>query len=442
MARNQTISSGHPLRKTYEELAPQISRISGPFSFLNPTRAHVRHPPKTASTQGSENDSTKPSSEDSDSPFRYQWRSRDNRKGRHTLVLPRSKTDDLVTPPLTKSMSQVLLNVKRMLVYYPVWDISYLVAYIFTWGSVIWVINAFFAWLPLVDPQTEFPNETASGGGWTAFVGATVFEVGSVLLILEAVNENREACFGWAVQSAVHRTGANDGTKEAGQPQAGDENYDMEEGKGQTLLRIVPDKDHCGHHHGNKKNLVGKGKFEKPPHASSSANGTDDHSASQSTWTWFPSLTSLRSHYLRELGFLACLSQLIGATIFWIAGFTAIPGVVPAEHQRLLDGVYWAPQVVGGCGFVISGTLFMLETQAAWYKPAWGTLGWHIGFWNLVGGIGFTLCGGLGFSTASGEVYEASLATFWGSWAFLLGSVLQWYESLSKWSVEVANDSE
>ena len=36
-----------------------------------------------------------------------------------------------------------------------------------------------------------------------------------------------------------------------------------------------------------------------------------------------------------------------------------------------------------------------------------------------------------------GAQYEASLATFWGSWAFLIGSAIQWYESLDKYPVEV-----
>lgn len=85
----------------------------------------------------------------------------------------------------------------------------------------------------------------------------------------------------------------------------------------------------------------------------------------------------------------------------------------------------------------MSGALFMLETQTAFYKPALGVLGWHIGFWNLIGAFGFTLCGALGYSSGSGEEYQSALATFWGSWAFLIGSVLQWYESLDKHPVEV-----
>ena len=119
----------------------------------------------------------------------------------------------------------------------------------------------------------------------------------------------------------------------------------------------------------------------------------------------------------------------------------------------------------------------MLETQSRWYKPAWEVLGWHIGLWNvrmlfrvnllcnsatesgaesslhpkdlsydstlpgignantpqLIGALGFTLCGVLGLLyDNSGAQYEASLATFWGSWAFLIGSLIQWYESLDK----------
>ena len=74
--------------------------------------------------------------------------------------------------------------------------------------------------------------------------------------------------------------------------------------------------------------------------------------------------------------------------------------------------------------------------------PAFRVLGWHIGAWNLVGGIGFTLCGALGFAASnSGAVYQGSLATFWGSWAFLIGSVVQWFESLDKHPVDVPDGS-
>ena len=78
----------------------------------------------------------------------------------------------------------------------------------------------------------------------------------------------------------------------------------------------------------------------------------------------------------------------------------------------------------------------MIETQERWYKPAFHVLGWYIGFWNLIGGVGFTLCPAFGYNTQSWAQYQASLSTFWGSWAFLIGSLIQLYESLQKHPVD------
>lgn len=119
--------------------------------------------------------------------------------------------------------------------HYPYWDISWLVATIFTLGSAVWVINAFFAYLPLAQPSTLFGNEVLVGGGVSAFIGATIFEIGSVLLMIEAVNENKAGCFGWALERAFS---------------------DDRGGKGK--IRIRPDEDNCVHHHTNRGNFIGK----------------------------------------------------------------------------------------------------------------------------------------------------------------------------------------
>jgi hypothetical protein len=149
----------------------------------------------------------------------------------------------------------------------------------------------------------------------------------------------------------------------------------------------------------------------------------------------------LCSHYIHEIGFLACSFQLAGATVFWISGFTALPGILNHLSPHLEDGIYWTPQVIGGSGFIVSGCLFMLETQTKWYLPALNVLGWHIGFWNLIGGIGFTMCPAFGYDTMSWAQYQASLSTFWGSWAFLIGSLIQLYESLQKHPVDIEKTS-
>lgn len=298
----------------------------------------------------------------------------------------------------------------------PYWDVSYLVATAFTLGSIIWIINAFLVWLPLVDPQTEFAGESLVGGGVSGFIGATVFEIGSVLLLLEAVNANQTGCFGWALETELGKV----------------------EGSG-SVTEVKPNKEDCAHHHANKKNLVGAGRHGLLRHSHGAAAGYVTSLPEGKSFRWMPSLTELRTHYLHELGFLASLVQFMAATIFWIAGFTGLPGIIDHMSQNLTDGVYWVPQIVGGFGFILSGLLFTLETQEKWYKPAFHVLGWHIGTWNFIGGIGFTLCGALGPATMnSGVEYQATLATFWGSWAFMIGSTLQWYESLEKYPVERA----
>ncbi|KAL1605616.1 hypothetical protein SLS59_003418 [Nothophoma quercina] len=320
-----------------------------------------------------------------------------------------ANSERLTTPRPTSSLNSIVRGIWRMLTYYPIWDISCDVAYVFTIGSVIWVINAFFVWLPLVRPDTEFETEELYGGGISAFIGATVFEFGSLLLMAEAVNENRSGCFGWALEQALSHEGAY------GDNEIGHEN-------------LQPSKSRCAHHHQNKRNLVGKGN-----HPSSK-----EESASEArSWVWWPSATDLRTHYIYNLGFLASLSQLCGASVFWISGLTALPGIYDRMSRPITIIFYWTPQIIGGLGFIISGTLFMLETQSKWWKPAPRTLGWWIGAWNLIGGIGFTVCPAFGLDTSSWAQYQACLSTFWGSWAFLVGSVVQWYESLEKFPVQV-----
>ncbi|KAL1600819.1 hypothetical protein SLS60_007207 [Paraconiothyrium brasiliense] len=368
-------------------LSLQKSRVSGPVPFLNPTKAHFRH-------------ATRPD-------VRFKWSSRNNRKGRHAVVISQDANPaQAATPRPTSSLGSIARGIWRMLTYYPFWDVSFDVAFVFTLGSVIWVINAFFVWLPLVRPGTEFNEEELYGGGITAFIGATVFEFGSLLLMAEAVNEDRSGCFGWAVERAI----SHEAEDEA------------------TLLK--PSKSHCTHHHQNKRNLVGPGTHPHPVEK-------DAPEIQPRSWTWFPSPQDLRTHYLHSLGFLASLAQLCGASIFWISGLTALPGIYDNMSRPITIVFYWTPQVLGGTGFIISGTLFMLETQSKWWKPAPRTLGWWIGAWNLLGGVGFTMCPAFGYDTNSWAQYQASLSTFWGSWAFLMGSVVQWYESLAKFPVEV-----
>jgi hypothetical protein len=85
---------------------------------------------------------------------------------------------------------------------------------------------------------------------------------------------------------------------------------------------------------------------------------------------------------------------------------------------------------------MLSSVLLMLEVQTRWWKPALSDIGWHgehflfqlrpsvhswfyrsnptVGFWNLVGAVGFMLCGAFGYSSAERWVQQSGISTFWG----------------------------
>jgi hypothetical protein len=77
-------------------------------------------------------------------------------------------------------------------------------------------------------------------------------------------------------------------------------------------------------------------------------------------------MTEFRTHYLHEIGFWASFVQLIGATIFWIAGFTGLPGIINHMSQAVTNGVFWVLQIIGGSCFLLSGLLSAVETQPKW----------------------------------------------------------------------------
>ncbi|KAF8156823.1 hypothetical protein B0H34DRAFT_675223 [Crassisporium funariophilum] len=304
------------------------------------------------------------------------WTSRDHRKHRHIDVSPHNNT-----PRFGDSFWKRLAHMGRL----EYWNVSWWVAQAFTWGSVVWVVNGFASFLPFCNSHFQTASTST---GWTAFLGATIFEIGSIFGILEAWNRDDTENFGWNVEHAFH--------------------------------------------HDPKKVIIGKhGPIGTPTDDNLEVQPLEvKHTKPEKTWIWF----SADPRYWRELGFLAAFWQLFGATVFWISGFTAIPTIQKAIENNipLLNGVFWAPQVIGGSGFIISSTFIMLESQKRWYKPQPLSLGWQVGVWNFIGGIGFTLCGALGFAqSSSGAKYESALATFWGSWGFLIGSVVQWYESVN-----------
>jgi hypothetical protein len=100
--------------------------------------------------------------------------------------------------------------------------------------------------------------------GWTAFVGATIFEVGSLFGLWEAWNRNDVVNFGWEIEKALHL-----------------DQDDRESESGNNAPDTIIE--------------------ENPKHQK---------------WIWW----STEGKYWYELGFLAAFAQFCAATIFWISG--------------------------------------------------------------------------------------------------------------------------
>ncbi|KAF9045526.1 hypothetical protein BJ165DRAFT_1370639 [Panaeolus papilionaceus] len=395
------------------------------------------------------------------------WTSRNHRKHRYVTFSP-----DTERRRHAESFWDRIANMRRL----EYWNVSWWVAQAFTWGSVAWCINGFAAWLPFV--QTKLAK-TLILTGWTAFLGATIFEIGSIFGILEAWNRDDTTSFGWSIKSALHhrpgevvlsywgnlsnpnpveehmtnsaghKTSPEDEESQVHVAERNAEQINEKQGRseGGSVPRNIPgdsseiSQDAVNHGNHDPENPSAKNhnaNFSIPPvqrissekHAILQVENTPGKRR-QRRWIWF----SADPHYFYELGFLAAFFQLAGATIFWISGFTAIPSIQEALMERVgaWKGAFWVPQVVGGSGFIISSTFVMLESQDVWYKPKLFSLGWHVGLWNFIGGVGFTACGALGYFSlkSTGVAYQSALCTFWGSWAFLIGSLIQWYESVN-----------
>jgi hypothetical protein len=327
--------------------------------------------------------------------------------GRHVIAV-----NEATHPHITRTSHPraVLKGIGRMFTTYPYWDISYLVAVLFTVGCLIFIACGLLAWLPLVRPSlAKSSSETkilSDWSGWTAFVGATLFQVGAILLVLEAWNEERTGCFGWALRRAVD---------------------------GRERLEVKPDVRRCRHHHQSRS---------KEKKNAEKAGGEEKHQ-----WQWYPSWHDLRTHYIHEIGFLASTILALGATVFYVSGILAIPQLYALLSPGVIYGLYYFTYLFGGVLFILSSALYILETQSKWYLPAPQLLGWHVGVWNMIGSVGWTLAAAFGYcaQVKGGEgwcEYESELALTWASIGFTIGSALLWYEAVNKYTVERGGDGE
>ncbi|PNS19333.1 hypothetical protein CAC42_2510 [Sphaceloma murrayae] len=358
---------------------------------------------------------------------------RDNRKGRHTLlVLPGTELDveeatqeraaimnamaevkeearkDSIagpvigpgtimrfqTPPAVTSWRRILQVIQMMFcVHQPLYD----------------VLNGFFLILPVIDPGHAFKGESKYGGGITGFTASALFLLVSVLAYLEAINAPNDPCCAYSLSSEEIRS------------------------TGEVFVNITPNISECHHHHQNRTDLLVANKATSAdasapavPAISVRDKSLNDISTTPLLAISTPSPVIPKSkhyhllpaphHFLpspQRLAILASLLSLLSTILYFPTSILVLPPLVTRLPSATLKWGNWFLQTLSSAGMFIASLLLAAEVQ--------------------------TRCGALGFAvfpTVEGPVFEASMwANFWGCWAFLVAGVLGWYESTEKWPV-------
>jgi hypothetical protein len=236
--------------------------------------------------------------------------------------------------------------------------------------------------------------------GYSALVGGLLFWVGAYLSIVEALNEQEKLNYGVELRHVM----------------------DALENEPRDIQRYVKNKisgannnNQIAYHvvyvdkvKDNNNNNTSEKEGKKPPRK----------------WRWIGTEPS-------SLGWWASVIQFTGATAFTISVITGTPNVVSESQWQVTYALSWTMQVIGSIGFIVSSAMLMLEEQREWYIPAIDRIGWHSAFWNLIGSLGFFFSAVFGYlSNWNGngvvccQFWGTAFNTYYGSWAFLISSVL------------------
>ncbi|KAK3710058.1 hypothetical protein LTR37_010489 [Vermiconidia calcicola] len=430
-------------------------RATGPSKLFNPTnvRMHVRF-------RGSEDQSNVtngPSTETSTAIPRPQsdvnllWRSRDNRKGRGSIAVPRmpdlENSDSHIHIGRTvSSAKQIFKNILKMCTTFPYWNLAFWSGLSYALGSVLFVAGGAWAFQSAQFPNRHYANEeklVALGVPIATFIGVLCFQAGATAAYLEAVNDG--SMHGSAMRRLLEG-------HEEDEKKILDEKIHVffshaiphphkkkDEEEAERLAGSVDPE--AGWRTREKRERPGSvypsGKAPAPRRGGMDLGEAEEGDSSEyMTWRWWPTWHALRTHHAYEIGYLACSIQGFGATIYGKTGLVLLPGVwasLGGEWGEM--GAYWIPQMFASLCFITASVMFTLETQEKWWKPQINVLGWWIGFTALLGSIGFELCAVFGAASYYIEPWpeiESSLSSMWGSAFFLISSLLQWYEAINK----------
>lgn len=125
----------------------------------------------------------------------------------------------------------------------------------------------------------------------------------------------------------------------------------------------------------------------------------------------------------QEIGYWACLIQLVGTVYFNITTFAALLDV-PTD---MVDRVIWRPDAIGSACFLVASALAFAEAGHRWWSWRPGERDWHITALNMWGSVFFGISAIGAYVQPSGDLTNATWSnggTFLGAVFFLIASVL------------------
>ena len=421
-------------------------RATGPLKGFNPTNVRIR-----ASVGGGD--------DGQDREVGIIWRSRDNRKGRNSVVIPRTSMaypnlPSKNRPVYSSSFKGVGRNLYRMAFSFPYWDMAFWSGWSYTWGSVLFVIDGVWAWGP-VGWDVKWEVEANYLIGIFFFVGALLYQLGAVMAYLEAVND------GSFSGSAMKRflEGHEDEKKAMLDskishffghlnPVHERKRHAEEEAEAKRMAGVDPNAGWKSIHRRERPGSIYPGSKLPAPRRGGVDLGEAEEGESHEylQWRWWPTWHALRHHHVYEIGYVACSIQLFGATLYTWCGLVSVPGISSKwESDTTFYGGYWFPEIFGSCCFLTASFMFLLETQEKWWKIQPDVMGWWIGFWAMIGSWGFLTNGIFGVvAQARPDLdwaeFAAECCTTWGSFGYLCSALCQWYEAVNKHPVEEVSD--
>lgn len=301
-----------------------------------------------------------------------------------------AQTEDDETAPST-----FWQNIAIMLTTFPYWNMAFWSGWCYSIGSIMFIIDGLFSWVPIAFPETEFSGEEKWAVPLLFFFGACLYQIGGVMAYLEAINDG---CFAGSAMKRLLK-----------------DHQDIEKELLDAKLHVffghlIP------HHHdddGNDeehetpadpdagwKTLTKEGStpediYNETKEKVERRGGVDEggEERGQMTgymkWQWYPTWNALKTYHIYELGYVACTIQLFGVTLYGVTSVVILPGIFDSLAWWQEIAAYWVPQVVASCCFLIASIMFTIMAQDKWNKPKWGAVSWWIGIWAQIGSVGF-----------------------------------------------------